>query len=89
MERTPSISQETSVIADEHLGLDLFQSLKDNAYNNDQRSTAEGYAGSEHTIEYKRNGHNDDQTDRTDKDDVVQDLVQVILSQAYRDGYPG
>ena len=29
----------------------------------------------------RRNGHNDDQTDCTDKDDVVQDLVQVILSR--------
>src|SRR5699024_7214895 len=72
------IVQEAFVIADKHLGFNLFYSLQYNAYNDDNRCTAEGNVCSEHTVKEERNDGHNDKTYCTYKYNIIQDFSQII-----------
>ena len=72
------IIQKTFVISDKHLGLNLFHGLQNNTYDNDKAGSTEGNACFENTVEDVRQNTDNGKTDRTDEDDVVKNLCQVI-----------
>ena len=73
-----SVVEESLVVSDHHHGLDLLDRLKHYAYHDDQARPSEGYGSVEHAPENERKDSDDRKADRTDKDNVVQDPVQVF-----------
>ena len=75
------VIQESLIIANKHLRFDLFHCLKQYAYDNDQAGASEGNTCAEDSIEEIRQDTYDSQTYGTNKDDVVQNLRQVITGR--------
>ena len=78
------VIQESLIIANKHLRFNLFHCLKQYAYDNDQAGASEGNTGAEDSIEEVRQDTYNGQTYRTNKDDVVQDLCQIIAGRFSR-----
>ena len=70
--------QESLIVPDDHHRVDLLDRLKDDAYDNDDRRSAEGNACVEHTGEEERKERNDHKADSADKDNVVQYLCEIL-----------
>ena len=73
-----SIVQESLVIANHHHGFDLLDRLEHNAHDDDQAGSSKAYRSVEYASEDERKNTDDRKTDRADKDDVVQNPVEVI-----------
>ena len=80
----PLFAKEALVVPDDQLGFDLLDGLENNAHDNDEGRAAEGNVGSEHTIKDERDDAHDHKTDRSDEDDIVQDVRQIIRSRFAR-----
>ena len=78
------IVQKTFIVTYQHLGLDLFESLKNNTYNNDDRCSSEGYVSTKHSVEEDRDHTHDDQPNCTDKYDVVQNPAKIFCGRLTR-----
>ena len=75
---TESFVQESLIVSDHHHRLNLFDRLKHNAYHDDQARPSERYRSVEHAPEDEGKDADDRKSDRADKDNVIQDPVQVI-----------
>ena len=76
--------QEALVIADKHLGLDLFHSFKDNSYDNDDRCTTKRNICSKYTVKEERNNCHNNKANYTNKDYIIQDFGQIIRRRLTR-----
>ena len=78
------IVQKPSIISNEHHGFQLIHSFQHYTDNDDQRCTTKGYICSEDTIKEERNHCDDRQAYSTNKDDIVQYILQVIYCRFTR-----
>ena len=76
--RQRSIVKESFIIPYHHHGLDLLDRLKHNADHDDQAGSSEGYGSAEHASEEEGEDTDDRKTDRSDKDDIIQDSVKIL-----------
>ena len=74
-------SRNPLIVADYHLGFNLFQGFENYTNDDDQRRTHEGKAGNaEYTGKYNQDHGNDQKAGRTDEYDVIQYSGQIIGS---------